>query len=127
MKILVVEDNALIAMEHEMLIEDLGHDCVAIASNSVRALEAARTEAPDLALVDLGLADGWTGPAYASGLTGVDLLGRPVPGHEIVEAVHLVVCDAGEDPAKPGLWIDVVHPGGFDERVGDGGSFTAAL
>ena len=80
MKILVVEDNALIAMEHEMLIEDLGHDCVAIASNSVRALEAARTEAPDLALVDLGLADGWTGPALIEELHGMGIVSVVVSG-----------------------------------------------
>jgi len=64
---------------------------------------------------------------YPCGLTGVDLFGCPVPRHEILEAGHLVVCDAGENPAKPGLWIDVVHAGGLDERVGDDRCFSAAL
>jgi hypothetical protein len=46
---------------------------------------------------------------YPSGLTGVDLFGCPVPRHEILEAGHFVVCDAGENPAKPGLeiWLKV--------------------
>ena len=38
-------------------------------------------------------------PAYPSGLTGVDLFGRPVPGHEFFEAGHFLVCDAGKNPA----------------------------
>jgi len=36
---------------------------------------------------------------YPSGLTGVDLFGRPVPGHEFFEAGHFLVCDAGKNPA----------------------------
>ena len=31
-------------------------------------------------------------------MTGVDLFGCPVPGHEVFETIHLVVCDAFEDP-----------------------------
>ena len=80
MKILVVEDNAVIAMEHEMLIQDLGHDCVGIATNSVKALAVARAEAPDVALVDLGLADGWTGPALVEELHGMGIASIVVSG-----------------------------------------------
>ena len=72
------------------------------------------------------MADGGVG-LYPSGLTGVDLFGCPVPRHELLEAGHFVVCDAGENPAKPGFGIYLVHAGGFDERVGYGRSFTAAL
>lgn len=86
MKILVVEDNAFIAMEHELLIEDLGHDCVAIAPTSASALEAARAEAPDIALVDLGLADGWTGPALIEELHGMGIASIVVSGQ--VEDYH---------------------------------------
>ena len=54
---------------------------------------------------------------YASGLTGVDLFSRPVPRHEVIEAVDLVICDAGENPAKPCFGIDTVHAAGLDERI----------
>ena len=68
MKVLVVEDNSIIAMGHEMLIADLGHDCAKLARTSAEALDVARAEAPDIAIVDLGLADGWTGPALVEDL-----------------------------------------------------------
>jgi CheY-like chemotaxis protein len=80
MKILVVEDNAMIAMDHEMLIQDLGHDCVGIAANSAKALEVARSEAPDVALVDLGLADGWTGPPLVEELHRMGIASIVVSG-----------------------------------------------
>lgn len=65
--------------------------------------------------------------SYPSGLTGVDLFCCPAPRHEVVQTVHLVVCDAGEDPAQPGFRIDLVHAAGFDERVGDGSGIAAAF
>lgn len=80
MKILIVEDNALIAMEHEMLIEDLGYECVAIAATSVKALEVARSKTPDVAVVDLGLADGWTGPALIEKLHSMGIASIVVSG-----------------------------------------------
>ena len=64
---------------------------------------------------------------YPSGLTGVDLLRRPVPGHQFVDMGHFVICDACEEPAQPGFGIDTVHAAGFDERVGDCGRVAASL
>ncbi|PZU93970.1 MAG: response regulator [Chelatococcus sp.] len=61
-KVLIVEDEVLIAMETEAIIEDLGHIPVGIAATSRDALALAAAEAPDLALVDVNLADGPTGP-----------------------------------------------------------------
>jgi len=62
LKILICEDEVLIALALEDLVLELGHDVV----GRVRSAEGARTtaegETPDIALVDLGLADGWTGP-----------------------------------------------------------------
>jgi hypothetical protein len=53
--------------------------------------------------------------SYPSGLTGVDLFGRPVPGHEFVEADHFLVCDAGKNPANPSFGVNLVHATGFNE------------
>ena len=59
--ILIVEDEMLVAIEMEAILEDLGHHPIGIAAD----LAAAETYAGaqiDLALVDLNLRDGLTGP-----------------------------------------------------------------
>ncbi|KPF82167.1 response regulator [Brevundimonas sp. AAP58] len=60
-RILIIEDEALVAMELRFVLEDLGHEVVGTAADarSARAL-AAETEV-DLALVDIHLSDGATG------------------------------------------------------------------
>jgi CheY-like chemotaxis protein len=60
-RILIVENEALIALDLTFCLEALGHEVVATASDSVEALEAARYDL-DIALVDLNLRDGPTGP-----------------------------------------------------------------
>ena len=61
LRILIVEDEFLIAMELESLLQDAGHDVVGIAASSVEALALGRDLAPDLAFVDIHLTDGPTG------------------------------------------------------------------
>ena len=60
-RILIIEDEALVAMELRFVLEDLGHEVIGTAADakSARAL-AAETEV-DLALVDIHLSDGATG------------------------------------------------------------------
>lgn len=58
-KVLVVEDEFLVAIEFESLLHDLGHEPVGIASDSRQALALA--PAVELAFVDLNLTDGATG------------------------------------------------------------------
>ncbi len=60
-KILIVEDEMLVAMELEAILEDLGHQPVGIAPDLVTA-EDYTGQPIDLALVDLNLRDGLTGP-----------------------------------------------------------------
>lgn len=61
LRILIVEDEALIAMDIEMLVTDEGHEVVAEAASlsDVAALDVALT--PDVAFVDMHLADGSLG------------------------------------------------------------------
>ena len=68
MRVLVCEDNPIIAMELEYLLEAAGHTVVGIAPRSTTAIAAARDHHPDAALVDLGLADGRTGIRVAGEL-----------------------------------------------------------
>ena len=60
-KILIVEDEMLVAIELEAILEDLGHQPVGIASDLADA-EQLSCQSLDLALVDLNLRDGLTGP-----------------------------------------------------------------
>jgi len=51
--------------------------------------------------------------------------GLPNPWQEVCDAIDGVVCDAPEDIARVGFWIDPGELGGFDER-GHGGCSRAA-
>ncbi|WP_374657898.1 response regulator [Phenylobacterium sp.] len=53
---MVVEDDALIALDIVSLLEDMGHEVVAEASDARNALALAQGDRPDLALVDVRLA-----------------------------------------------------------------------
>jgi DNA-binding NarL/FixJ family response regulator len=56
MRIMVVEDDALIALDIVSLLEDLGHEVVAEAADAQTAWSLAESGKPDLALVDIRLA-----------------------------------------------------------------------
>lgn len=56
MRIMVVEDDALIALDMVSLLEDLGHEVVAEAADAPTAFELAVGDTPDMALVDIRLA-----------------------------------------------------------------------
>lgn len=69
LRILIVEDEFLIALELESLLQDAGHDVVGIAASSEEAVALGRELSPDLAFVDIHLADGLTGIDVARSLT----------------------------------------------------------
>ncbi|KAA0698801.1 response regulator [Neorhizobium sp. P12A] len=59
-KVLIVEDEFLIALDLEDVVTSCGLDVVGIANSADRALAAAPLA--DIALVDINLSDGATGP-----------------------------------------------------------------
>lgn len=61
LRILIVEDEMLVALELESILEDLGYEVVGIAAD-LGAATAHFDEEIELALVDLNLRDGLTGP-----------------------------------------------------------------
>ena len=65
LRVLIVEDQALLAMELELVLGELGCEVVGSAMDRDGALAIAARERPDLALVDLNLLDGPTGPQVA--------------------------------------------------------------
>jgi CheY-like chemotaxis protein len=54
-RVLLVEDESLIAMLLEDMLADLGCDVAAIASELAEAVALARTETIDLAIIDINL------------------------------------------------------------------------
>lgn len=70
LRILVVEDEALVAFELECLLQDLGHETVGIAATSREAIALGLSTTPDLVLVDVHLIDGATGVEVARELAG---------------------------------------------------------
>ena len=60
-RILIVEDEALVAMELRFVMEDLGYVVVGMAPDARSALALATGGEVELALVDIHLSDGATG------------------------------------------------------------------
>lgn len=60
-RILIIEDEALVAMELRFVLEDLGHEVVATVADAASARQVVRETEVDLALVDIHLSDGPTG------------------------------------------------------------------
>ncbi len=56
MRIMVVEDDALIALDMVGLLEEMGHEVVAEAADACTAWDLAAVGRPDVALVDIRLA-----------------------------------------------------------------------
>ena len=65
LRVMIVEDQAILAMELEMVLIDAGYDVVGSAMDCEGALALAERERPNLALVDVNLLDGLTGPKIA--------------------------------------------------------------
>jgi CheY-like chemotaxis protein len=59
--ILIIEDEALIAMDLQSLVENLGHDVQGVARTRKEAAALAKDRKPGLILADIQLADGSSG------------------------------------------------------------------
>lgn len=60
-RILVIEDEAIIALDLQSIIADMGHAITGVARTHDGAVSLARKERPDLILSDIQLADGSSG------------------------------------------------------------------
>ncbi len=65
LRVMIVEDQALLAMELELVLGESGCDVVGCAMDQASAFVIAGRENPDLALIDINLLDGMTGPLIA--------------------------------------------------------------
>ena len=71
-RILIVEDEIFVAADLEASLEELGHSSAGIAMDSATAykiVENLSHSKPDLALVDVNLRDGQTGPVIGKTLS----------------------------------------------------------
>ena len=65
LRVMIVEDQAILAMELEMVLAEAGCDVVGCAMDRAGAFAIVDRQRPDLALVDVNLLDGLTGPQIA--------------------------------------------------------------
>ena len=73
-KVLIVEDEPIIAADIESLVEDLGHEVIGIATTHAEAVTMANATTPGLILCDIQLADGSSGiDAAADILSKIDV------------------------------------------------------
>lgn len=72
-RVLIIEDEPIIAMHIEQIVLDMGHEVVGMAMTRDDAVILAREERPDLVLADIQLADG------SSGIDAVDAILQEFP------------------------------------------------
>jgi len=60
-RVLIIEDEPIIALDLENLVTDLGHEVVATAATRDEAVREARSKRPGLVLADINLGDGGSG------------------------------------------------------------------
>ncbi|MBV9550699.1 MAG: response regulator [Alphaproteobacteria bacterium] len=60
-KVLIIEDEPIIALDLENLVSELGHKVVAIAATRDEAVAKAHSERPGLVLADINLGEGGSG------------------------------------------------------------------
>ena len=68
MRILIVEDDRLLAASLGMMLESAGHEVVGHAVTVRAAMDLARSHSPDLTLMDIDLGLGGSGIAAARGM-----------------------------------------------------------
>jgi CheY-like chemotaxis protein len=73
-RVLIIEDEPIIALDLENLITELGHEVVATAATSDQAVELALMKRPGLILADINLGEGGSGlEAVTKILEGFDI------------------------------------------------------
>lgn len=114
MKILIVEDEALVAMNMRDVLEDHGHQVVEIADDEASATVAATHYRPDIALVDMRLAGGDSGMNVARNMNALGIA---------------VVFATGNCPGLQvdGLALGCLHKPLSDEQVIAGISLAEAV
>ncbi|MCP4751593.1 MAG: response regulator [Proteobacteria bacterium] len=64
-RVLIVEDESIIAMETEIALKGLGYQVVSIVDSGAKAIEATKKEKPDIVLMDIRIKGEMDGIATA--------------------------------------------------------------
>lgn len=127
MKILIVEDEAMVALSLKFLLASHGHEIVGVADDMSTAIAHANANRPELAFVDIQLAHNASGLDVASELTSrgimcvfltgnspetalsdlaIGCLTKPCSDDALMAAIHIaaILSDGSElPPPPPGL------------------------
>lgn len=110
LRVLVVEDEFLIAMEIEAILQDAGHAVLGPAADVADALGLIERDPPDVAVLDVNLGDGETSVRIAAELAGrrigyvlstgyrqqdleaeygagIPVIQKPIDGNRLLEAI----------------------------------------
>ena len=109
--VLIIEDEALIALDLEMLLERHGATSFAFATAQAEAIAVARQRRPDIITSDVGLLEG-TGP---KAVEIIRIKHGPVPVIFITATPHL---------CTPGAQLTRIFPKPLD-RLSVGAAFRA--
>lgn len=120
-RILIVEDEPLVAFDNEYVLQDAGYSVVASVDTVPAAIEAITDHRPDLVLADVNLSDGGTGievahTARAAGIQVIFVTGacplearalaagclaKPYSSRDLLAAIEAVDAKlAGRDPKR---------------------------
>ncbi len=75
-KVLVIEDEPIIALDIAGILKDMGHEVIGVAATSEQAIALAKSRQPSLVLADVQLEDGSTGIEAATRI--LEMLSVPV-------------------------------------------------
>jgi DNA-binding NarL/FixJ family response regulator len=85
-RVLICEDETLLAADLTAIVAEAGHAVCGVFHNAQEALNSATELDPDLAIIDLTLADGDTGGAVAQTLQSLGIRVVILSGHTNVGA-----------------------------------------
>lgn len=108
LKILVVEDDLMIADMAEEILVDAGYEVCGIARTVTEGVALARQHKPDLALIDLRLADGGLGTSIAAQLVPFGSLGILYATGNMAQVI-LTATDGHACISKPYRSLDLLH------------------
>ncbi len=111
-KVLICEDDACLAADLALSVEAAGHVVSGIFANAHDAVAAATADTPDVAFIDLQLADGHTGGSIAQalqtlGVKVIVLSGYPNVGAGLGTVPHTYAAK----PVSPDMVELLLNPG----------------
>ncbi len=109
--VLICEDDALLAADLAMSVESAGHIVHGVFTNASDAMHGAERELPDVAIIDLQLADGHTGSGLAQALQSqgvkvIVLSGYPNVGNGLGTVPHTYAAK----PVSPDMISFLLNP-----------------